>query len=111
MLGSIDPLYSLSGFFGWTAGRADRHGRRRPDDALLILVFGVHPATAVGTDLLYASMTKTAGTLVHGLNQTVRWRIVALLAAGSVPATALTLPVISKVKLSGSVASGVISGV
>jgi uncharacterized protein len=49
--------------------------------------------------------------LVHGLNQTVRWRIVALLAAGSVPATALTLLVISKVELSGSVASGVISGV
>ena len=49
---------------------------------------GVHPATAVGTDLLYASVTKTAGTLVHGLNHTVQWRIVALLAAGSVPATA-----------------------
>lgn len=76
---------------------------------LLILVFGVHPATAVGTDLLYTSITKTAGTLVHGLNQTVRWRIVALLAAGSVPATALTLLVISKVELSGGVASGVIS--
>ena len=58
---------------------------------LLILLFGINPATAVGTDLLYASATKTVGTLVHGLNHTVRWRIVALLAMGSVPATALTL--------------------
>jgi uncharacterized protein len=111
MLGSIDPLYSLSGFFvGLLVGQTGMGGGALMTP-LLILVFGLHPATAVGTDLLYASMTKTAGTLVHGLNQTVRWRIVALLAAGSVPATALTLLVISKVELSGSVASGVISGV
>jgi uncharacterized protein len=111
MLGPIDPLYSLSGFFvGLLVGQTGMGGGALMTP-LLILVFGVHPATAVGTDLLYASVTKTAGTLVHGLNQTVRWRIVALLAAGSVPATALTLLVISKVELSGSVASGIISGV
>ena len=111
MLASIDPLYSLSGFFvGLLVGQTGMGGGALMTP-LLILVFGVNPATAVGTDLLYASMTKTAGTLVHGLNQTVRWRIVALLAAGSVPATALTLLVISKVELSGSVASSVISGV
>jgi uncharacterized membrane protein YfcA len=34
---------------------------------ILILLFGVHPATAVGTDLLYAAATKTGGSLVHGL--------------------------------------------
>ena len=33
---------------------------------LLILLFGVHPATAVGTDLIYAAATKTGGSLVHG---------------------------------------------
>ena len=38
---------------------------------LLILLFGVHPATAVGTDLLYASATKSVGTLVHSFNRTV----------------------------------------
>jgi uncharacterized membrane protein YfcA len=109
MLGSIDPLYSLSDFFvGLLVGQTGMGGGALMTPPL-ILVFGVHRATAVGTDLLYASVTKTAGTLVHGLNQTVRWRIVALLAAGSVPATALTLLVISKVELSGSVASGVIS--
>ena len=91
MLSSIDPLFSLSGFFvGLLVGQTGMGGGSLMTP-LLILLFGVHPATAVGTDLLYASATKTAGTLVHGLNHTVRWRIVALLAAGSVPATAITL--------------------
>ena len=58
---------------------------------LLILLFGIHPATAVGTDLLYAAATKTAGSLVHGFNRLIEWRIVGLLAAGSVPASAVTL--------------------
>jgi uncharacterized membrane protein YfcA len=58
---------------------------------LLVLLFGIHPATAVGTDLLFASLTKTGGTLVHGLSNTVDWKITRRLASGSVPATALTL--------------------
>lgn len=58
---------------------------------LLVLLFGFHPATAVGTDLLYASVTKTAGTVVHGKRQTVDWKIVAGLACGSVPAAIITL--------------------
>jgi uncharacterized protein len=58
---------------------------------LLVLLFGFHPATAVGTDLLYASVTKTVGTAVHGRRQTVEWQIVRELASGSVPASILTL--------------------
>ena len=58
---------------------------------LLVLLFGFHPATAVGTDLLYASVTKTAGTVVHGKRETVDWRIVGGLAFGSVPAAIATL--------------------
>jgi uncharacterized membrane protein YfcA len=58
---------------------------------LLILLFGIHPATAVGTDLFYAAATKAAGTVFHGVARTVDWRVVGLLAAGSIPATALTL--------------------
>ena len=38
---------------------------------LLVLLFGIHPVTAVGTDLFFAAATKTAGTLVHGLRGTV----------------------------------------
>lgn len=58
---------------------------------LLVLLFGFHPATAVGTDLLYASVTKSVGTAVHGKRQTVDWKIVGGLASGSVPAAIVTL--------------------
>src|SRR3954447_22164496 len=58
---------------------------------ILVLIFGLHPATAVGTDLLYAAVTKSVGALVHHLSRSVEWRLVGLLAAGSVPAAALTI--------------------
>jgi uncharacterized membrane protein YfcA len=45
----------------------------------------------VGTDLLYAAITKSAGTLAHRRFGNVDWRVVRLLCAGSVPASALTL--------------------
>jgi uncharacterized membrane protein YfcA len=78
---------------------------------LLILFFGVHPATAVGTDLLYAAATKTGGTIFHGFARTVDWRIVGRLAAGSVPATAATLVALSQVDIKGSTASSTITSV
>jgi uncharacterized membrane protein YfcA len=76
---------------------------------LLVLFFGVHPGTAVGTDLLYASATKTVGTLVHGLNHTVDWRITARLASGSVPATLVTLLAISRYDITGPASGRIIS--
>ncbi len=58
---------------------------------LLVLLFGIHPATAVGTDLLYAAATKSVGTAVHGgHNKSIDWRIVRRLATGSIPATLAT---------------------
>jgi uncharacterized membrane protein YfcA len=60
---------------------------------LLVLLFGFHPATAVGTDLLYASVTKSVGTVVHHKGQTVDWKIVGGLATGSIPAAIVTLVV------------------
>lgn len=97
----IDPRFMLSGFFvGLLVGQTGMGGGSLMTP-LLVLFFGVHPATAVGTDLMYASVTKTVGTLVHGLNHTVDWRIVGRLASGSVPATFLTLAVLSQVSTSG----------
>jgi uncharacterized membrane protein YfcA len=58
---------------------------------LLVLLFGIHPSTAVGTDLLYAGITKISGSAVHSLNGAVDWRVVRRLALGSAPAAALTL--------------------
>jgi uncharacterized protein len=76
---------------------------------LLVLLFGFHPATAVGTDLLYASVTKTVGTAVHGKQGTVDWRIVTALASGSVPASILTLFVMSRLGTMSGEASGVLN--
>jgi uncharacterized protein len=76
---------------------------------LLILLFGIHPATAVGTDLLYAAVTKTCGTFVHGYAHTVDWRVVRRLATGSVPMTILTLFALSHFDLSGAQAARLIS--
>lgn len=61
----------------------------------LLLAFGIHAHTAVGTDLLYAAATKSVGTLVHNASDTVDWRIVKRLAIGSIPATAATLYALS----------------
>jgi uncharacterized membrane protein YfcA len=58
---------------------------------LLVMAFGFAPATAVGTDLVFASGTKAAGVTIHGRYGTVDWPVVARLAAGSLPAAALTL--------------------
>jgi uncharacterized protein len=78
---------------------------------LLILLFGVHPASAVGTDLLYAAATKTGGSLIHGFSRTVEWKVVARLATGSVPASAVSLLVLSRFDLSGGAARAVITTV
>jgi uncharacterized protein len=87
----IDPLYSLSGLgVGFLVGLTGVGGGSLMTP-LLVLLFGIHPATAVGTDLLYAAATKATGTLVHGLKGSIDWRVTARLAIGSVPAAAVTL--------------------
>ncbi|BCA59384.1 sulfite exporter TauE/SafE family protein [Sphingomonas sp. HMP6] len=87
----INPLYSLAGVLvGLLVGLTGVGGGSLMTP-LLVLAFGFHPATAVGTDLLYASATKTVGTTVHGWRGTVDWHVVGWLALGSVPAAVLTL--------------------
>jgi len=53
---------------------------------LLTLLFGVTPSVAVGTDLAFASITKSAGTVTHRLRGTVQWDIVGRLCLGALPA-------------------------
>ena len=91
ILWAIDPLYSLSGFAVGSIVGLTGVGGGSLMTPLLILLFNIHPATAVGTDLLYAAVTKSAGTAVHGANRNVDWKIVGTLAAGSVTAAAITL--------------------
>jgi hypothetical protein len=108
MIGSVDLLYSISGFgVGVLVGMTGVGGGSLMTP-LLIILFGIHPATAVGTDLLYAAATKSAGTLVHGLHRTIDWRVVGRLAAGSVPMTALTLLALSRFDIHGGAAQDLI---
>jgi uncharacterized membrane protein YfcA len=105
----IDPLYSLSGFaVGLLVGMTGVGGGSLMTP-LLILLFGVHPATAVGTDLLYAAATKTGGSLVHGFARSIDWRVVRRLASGSIPATVVTLAVLSHFNLNGDAARSLIT--
>jgi uncharacterized protein len=107
---SIQPIYSLAGFaVGLLVGLTGVGGGSLMTP-ILILLFGIHPAAAVGTDLLYAAATKTAGSLVHGYNRTVDWRVVGRLATGSVPATVLTIAALSFVNLNGPLARELIAG-
>lgn len=64
---------------------------------LLVFMFGVPPVKAVGTDLLFASITKAGGIWIHARLKTIHWRIVALLAAGSLPASLLTTFVLQQI--------------
>jgi len=109
MMHTVNLLYSISGFgVGMLVGMTGVGGGSLMTP-LLILLFGVQPAIAVGSDLLYAAITKTGGTLIHGMSGTIEWRVVARLACGSVPMTALTLFFLSKLDLSGAVAGTVIT--
>lgn len=72
---------------------------------ILVLVFGIHTSTAIGTDLLFAAATKTAGTLVHGVSRTVEWRIVGLLSAGSLPGAVVALGVLGAIGVHGAPAN------
>jgi hypothetical protein len=58
---------------------------------VLVFLFGVAPQTAIGTDLLFASITKAFGTLAHGARGSIDWLVLRRLSLGSLPAAALTL--------------------
>lgn len=57
---------------------------------ILMIFFNVKAAVAVGTDLLYASITKSVGIFAHGKLGNIDWKIVRLLAYGSIPAAIVT---------------------
>jgi uncharacterized protein len=87
----IDPAQALSGFAVGAIVGLTGVGGGSLMTPLLVLLFGIHPATAVGTDLLHAAITKAGGTYVHAKQGRVDWRITGLLAAGSLPSAVATL--------------------
>jgi uncharacterized protein len=98
----IDPLYVASGFgVGLLVGMTGVGGGSLMTP-LLILLFGIHPSTAVGTDLLYAAATNAGGSLVHGVSRSIHWRAVIRLACGSIPASILTMVTIWQLDLNAA---------
>ena len=98
---AVDWAYAVSGLFVGALVGLTGVGGGSLMTPLLVLLFGVNPATAVGTDLLFACITKTTGMTLHGLGGSVDWKIVRRLAAGSVPATALTVYLVGGHKHNG----------
>ena len=78
IVATMDWLYPLSGFVVGAIVGLTGMGGGSLMTPLLILLFGVHPLTAVGTDLLYAAVTKTAGTAIHSKKGNVDWRVAGL---------------------------------
>jgi hypothetical protein len=105
----IDPLYVASGFgVGLLVGMTGVGGGSLMTP-LLILLFGIHPSTAVGTDLLYAAATKASGSVVHNLARSIHWPAVIRLASGSIPASILTLLILWQLDLRGDAARSLVN--
>ncbi len=68
---------------------------------ILVLGFGITPSIAVGTDLLYAAITKANGVFFHHRNKTIDWKIVALLASGSIPSSIVTILCLEQIRDQG----------
>jgi uncharacterized membrane protein YfcA len=67
---------------------------------VMILIMGVKPLIAVGTDLAYGSFTRVVGGAAHWRQGTVHRKTSYLLAAGSIPATILGVGVTAAIKRS-----------
>jgi uncharacterized membrane protein YfcA len=86
----MDWGFVIAGFtVGWLVGLTGVGGGSLMTP-ILLLFFNVKATVAVGTDLLYASLTKSVGVLAHGRLGNIDWRIVGLLGLGSVPASFVT---------------------
>ena len=83
--------YTLSGFFVGTLVGLTGVGGGSLMTPLLIFLFHINPAIAVGTDLLFAAITKAGGVWGHQRQNHIEWNIVGLLAIGSLPTSLLSL--------------------
>ncbi len=102
--------YSISGFVVGMLVGVTGVGGGSLMTPLLVFLFGFNPSVAVGTDLLYAAITKTGGVAVHhGKHQSVDWRVVGLLAIGSLPLAIATLLTIRYLTSIGTEITGTIS--
>ena len=105
----MDWLYPVSGFVVGAIVGLTGMGGGSLMTPLLILLFGVHPLTAVGTDLVYAAATKTVGTVIHANKGHVEWRVAGVLATGSVPAAVFTIWLLAQLPKQSATTAAIIS--
>lgn len=86
-----DLVFVFAGFFVGFVVALTGVGGGSLMTPLLLSVFKLNPAVAIGTDLWFAALTKTAGSVSHHSAGHVQWRITALLLAGSIPASLATV--------------------
>ena len=70
---------------------------------LLVIVFKINPAIAIGTDLLYAAITKSAGILSHGKMGHINWSVVKKLMLGSIPASLIATYYLKEIDLTSPI--------
>ncbi len=87
----MDLLNSLAGFLVGVLVGFTGVGGGALMTPLLVFLFGVAPQTAIGTDLLFAAITKGFGGWVHGARGSIDWLVLRRLALGSLPAAIVTL--------------------
>ncbi|QIB34909.1 sulfite exporter TauE/SafE family protein [Ancylobacter pratisalsi] len=87
----IDFAYIFSGFFVGILVGLTGVGGGSLMSPLLILLFGVAPTTAIGTDLWFAAVTKMFGSAFHHRYGSLNLRIAVLLGIGSIPSSVLVL--------------------
>ncbi|OGT71710.1 MAG: hypothetical protein A3I13_05085 [Gammaproteobacteria bacterium RIFCSPLOWO2_02_FULL_47_50] len=93
--------YTIAGFIvGFIVGMTGVGGGSLMTP-ILVLFFAIKPAVAVGTDLLYAAITKSGGILVHNKKGTIEWHIVRLLSLGSIPSALLAVFVLKYLEQAG----------
>ena len=68
---------------------------------ILVLGFHIQPAVAVGTDLLYAAITKSGGVFIHQKHGNIQWKILKLLFIGSIPASLCSILIIKQLDSAG----------
>ncbi len=107
----MDWLYTISGFLVGLIVGVTGVGGGSLMTPLLVLFFGISPAKAVGTDLLYAAITKSLGAWVHSRNSAVDWKIVGWLSLGSLPAALLTILTFKLLGLDEKTLKGLVTGV
>jgi hypothetical protein len=87
----MDFAHALSGFIVGLLVGVTGVGGGSLMAPILILIFGVAPTTAVGTDLVFAGITKSVGGAIHHANRNTDWLVVRRLATGSIPAAIATV--------------------